>query len=90
MTCVACNSTKCPNTSDNVAHATGSASATKRCLPWSDDHEHVTLPEQHPAAGRAVTADLAGQQPSINCSYIDAAQPSDLTFRQKRLVIGVF
>jgi hypothetical protein len=53
----------------------------------SDDREYVALPEQHAAARRAVTGDLAGHQPSINCPYIDATQMSDLAFRQELLVI---
>jgi hypothetical protein len=56
----------------------------------SDDREHIPLPEQHAAAGRALTADLAGHQPSINRPYIDAAQLSDLASRQKFLVTDVF
>jgi hypothetical protein len=53
----------------------------------SDDREYVALPKQHAAAGRAVTGDLAGHQPSINCSYIYAAQMSDLAFRQELLFL---
>jgi hypothetical protein len=53
----------------------------------SDDREYVALPEQHAAARRAVTGDLAGHQPSINCPYIHATQMSDLAFRQELLVI---
>jgi hypothetical protein len=64
-----------------LALALALASA-KRCLPPIHGREHIPLPEQHAAAGRAVTADLAGHQPSINRPYIDAAQLSDLRFRQ--------
>jgi hypothetical protein len=48
------------------------------------------LAKQHAAAGRALTADLASRQPSIDRPYIDAAQPSHLAFRQKLLLAGVF
>jgi hypothetical protein len=77
--------------SRNVVAWRGSAlSPRKRSCRGSDDHEHVTLPEQHAPARGAVTADLAGREPSINGSNIDAAQPSDFHFRQKPIVIGVF
>jgi hypothetical protein len=56
--------------------------------PSSDDREYVALPDQHAPAGRAVNGDLAGHQPSINCPNSHAAQESDLSFRQKLLVIG--
>jgi hypothetical protein len=58
------------------------------CVHSSNDREYVALPEQHAAAGRALTGKLAGHQPSINCPHIHAAQMSDLPFRQKLLVIG--
>jgi hypothetical protein len=54
----------------------------------SDDREYVALADQHAPAGRAVNGDLAGHQPSINCPNSHAAQESDLSFRQKLLVIG--
>ena len=38
----------------------------------------------------SVTTEPATHQPSINGPYIDAAESSDLAFRQKLLVIGVF
>src|SRR5258706_2515316 len=77
--------------SRNVVRAAGSALAlTKQCVRSSDDREHVLRPEQHAAARRALTTDLAGRPPSIDCSYIDTAQLSDLSFRQKLLVVGVF
>jgi hypothetical protein len=73
------------------SQAAGSAIAPPRPrLSLSHDREHVTFPEQHAAAGRPVTADLAGHQPSINGPYSDAAQLSDLPFGQQLLVIGVF
>jgi hypothetical protein len=53
-----------------------------------DDDEYVALEEQHAPAGRAVTGDLAGHQPSLNCAHMHAAQVSDLAFRQKLLAIG--
>jgi hypothetical protein len=56
----------------------------------SDDLQHIVPAEQHAAAGRAVAVDLAGGQPSIDCPYIDAAQPGDLPFRQQFLLAGVF
>jgi hypothetical protein len=69
----------------------GSAIAPARGrLCSSDEREHVLLPEQHAAAGCALAADLAGHQPSIYCPYLDAADVSDLPFRQKPLVVGVF
>jgi hypothetical protein len=37
-----------------------------------------------------VTADFARRQPSIDGPYGDAAQLSDLPFRQQFLVTGVF
>src|SRR5882724_4033362 len=97
LTPTACNGTRgvfprniqrCPAMS---CHAAGSAIAPqRRSLPLSHDREHVTFAEQHAAAGRPVTADLTGHQPSINCPYSDSAQLSDLAFRQQLLVIGVF
>jgi hypothetical protein len=52
--------------------------------------EHIVFAKQHAAAGRAMAADLASRQPSIDGPHIDAAQPSNLTFGQKLLVAGVF
>src|ERR1700730_9250232 len=85
------DASKCPAMSGNVVRAAGLAFApTRRCLRWSDDREDVARPEQHAAAGRALTADLAGHQPSIDGPHIDAAHQSDLLLRQKLLVVGVF
>lgn len=74
-----------------MLYAAGSAIETsRRRNRGSDDHENVTLPEQHAPTGRAVAADLPGRQPSINRSNIDPAQTSDLPFRQQLRVIEVF
>jgi hypothetical protein len=82
---------KCQAMSRNVVEDAGSAfAATERCLRGTDDRKDVARPEQHAAARRALTADLAGHQPSIDCPYIDAAHLSDLLFRQKLFVVEVF
>jgi hypothetical protein len=57
-------------------------------LRWIHGREHVVLAEQYAAAGRALTAELARCQPSIDCPHIHAAQPGNLTFRQELLVGG--
>jgi hypothetical protein len=75
--------------SGNVAAGRVSPTAllTRRCLPLSDEGEDVALAEQDPTAGRALTGDLPGREPSINRAHMHAAQVSDLAFRQKLLVI---
>jgi hypothetical protein len=55
----------------------------------SDDLQHIVPAEQYAATGRAMAADLACRQPSIDCPYIDATKPSDLSFRQKLLLAEV-
>jgi hypothetical protein len=54
-----------------------------------DGREHVPRPEQDAAARRALTADLACRQPSIDGSHIDATQLSDFAFCQKLVVVEV-
>jgi hypothetical protein len=58
--------------------------------PWKDDREHITLAEQYSAAGRTLTAHLSSRHPSIYRTYIDTTQASDLSFREKLFVTGVF
>jgi hypothetical protein len=57
-----------------------------RRLRSTDYREHIALAEQRAAAGRALTSNLAGHQPSIDCAHINTAQPGDLPFRQQLLV----
>jgi|SRR6266850_1958582 len=72
-----------------VACCQSAIAATRRSLRSIDGGEHLVLPEQRATAGRAVTVNLAGRQPSIDCAYIHAAQLSDLTLRQQLLVLSV-
>jgi hypothetical protein len=73
---------------DVMARCPSRMTPSRRDLRLSDGREHLVFPEQHTAAGRAVAADFTGHPPSIDCAYTDAAQRSNLPFRQKFLVIG--
>src|SRR5579859_4388638 len=68
----------------------GRSASRRRCRPGKDDREHITLAEQYSAAGRTLTAHLSSRHPSIYRTYIDATQASDLSFREKLFVTGVF
>jgi hypothetical protein len=56
-----------------------------------DESEHVAAPEQYASAGRGdMSGEFAGDQPSLYCPDMDAAQLSDLSSRQKLIVVVVF
>src|SRR5439155_9399301 len=71
--------------------AVRAASRRPRGLPGRlalDSNEDVAPAEQQTTARRAVTPDLAGNQPSINGTHLHATQLRNFALRQKLVARG--